>query len=108
VAWEHGKPSPWWTLRGTATVIGEHELRSARWQQRPAQMLATPADFVAAAGAGFCVIDWSADINSLIGDVAAVECAAPPLAERLRTTPIAQAMPNIRISVSAPSIRRAA
>src|SRR5215813_2994206 len=107
IAWEEGKPSPWWTLRGDVEVIGEHELRSAWWDDRPARMLATPSDYVAAVGAGFCIIDWAADINSIIGRVSAVDCSTPALAERLTNTLIAQAMPRLTITTARP-LRRAA
>jgi len=107
IAWERGKPSPWWTHRGIVTVIGERELRQAVWEQRPARMLATPADYVSAHGAGFVIIDWSADINRIIGEAAAIECATPALAERLSKMLVAQAMPRLAIT-SRHDLRRAA
>jgi hypothetical protein len=57
-------------------------------------LLETPAAYVAAHGHGFCIVDWTADVNAIIGRVEAVECATQALYARLRRTLIAQAMPR--------------
>ena len=99
VAWERDTKSPWWTQRGIVTVIGEHELETAWWQERPARMVATPRDHAVDPGT-FCIIDWNADINAIIGRAPAVECAIPALRERLIRALQAQAMPKIIISTA--------
>lgn len=99
IAWPKDTRSPWWMLRGIATVLGEHELSRAWWDGNAAQMVATPADFVACHGAAFCILDWSADLNSIIGRAPAVECATAGLAAKLRAALIEQALPKIPISI---------
>jgi hypothetical protein len=103
VAWERGSRSPWWLVAGVATVLGEHELSAAWWDGRPARMLETPTDYVAAHGAGFVVLDWTADLNSVLGGATAVECATLALYERLRTTLIQQALPRGLAITTAPA-----
>jgi hypothetical protein len=94
VAWNPQKPGVWWTERGLVTCVGEYELTASYWREQPARMLATPADYVAAHGAGFVILDWSADVNAIIGRVAAVECATSALYRKLRETLIEQAKPR--------------
>lgn len=99
VAWECHRPGRWWTLRGVATVLGEHELAAAWWEQRPARMVATPADWLAQPLTSFVIVDWSTDINAAIGAAPGVVCDTPALACRLRRTLIEQAMPKLPITV---------
>jgi hypothetical protein len=108
VAWEVGKPGKWWTLRGAAAVLGEGELSMAWWEARPARLLATPADFIAAHGAGFVLLDWAAPINDIIGACPAVQCADHALANRLKRTLWQQAMPSLPITIVRREVSRAA
>jgi hypothetical protein len=108
IAWEIGKPEKWWTLRGAAVVLGEYELTAAYWQERPARMLATPADYIDCHGAGFVLLDWSAPINDIIGACPAVSCATRALADRLRRTLWQQAMPSLPITIARREVPRAA
>jgi len=94
IAWPLGRRSPWWTQRGLVTVIGEHELVAAWWDDRPARMVATPRDCCADSGT-FCIIDWSAEIDAIIGQAPAVECATRELERRLRETLIRQATQRV-------------
>jgi len=103
VAWERGTTSPWWTRRGLVTVLGEHELQSAWWQDRPARMVATPYDHAIDPGT-FCIIDWSADINAIIGIAPAVECASRDLERRLWDALTRQEMPKIPIRTVRPTV----
>ncbi len=107
VAWERSKPGVWWLRHDLITHVGGDELAAAWWDERPARMLETPAAYVDARGGGFCIVDWSADINAVVGRVAAVECATPALYKRLRETLIQQAMPR-GLSITIASNRRAA
>jgi len=100
VAWEHDKPSRWWTLRDVVTGVGEHEISKAFWEERPARMIETPADYLACRCEACCIIDWSADINAIIGLAPAIECATSRLERRLRQALVRQALPKIRITTS--------
>lgn len=97
IAWASDRPTVWWTYRGTLDYIGEHELRRAWWDQSPARMVATPAGFVAAAGAAFCILRWDADIDEILGPVPGVDCDGAALAQKLRRTLIEQAAERRRI-----------
>jgi len=94
VAWEAGRARTWWLRHDIITHVGDHELDDAWWHERPARLLETPAAYVAAHSRGFVILDWSSDVNAIVGRVAAVECATPALYERLRRTLIEQAMPR--------------
>jgi hypothetical protein len=94
IAWEKERPGVWWARRDLLDHVGAHELDAAWWDERPARLLPTPADYVAAHGHGFVILDWSADINAIIGKVAAVECATAALYRKLKETLIEQAMPR--------------
>jgi hypothetical protein len=100
VAWPLNGVSPWWTLRGVATLLGEHELRAAWWESRPARLVETPQAYLDQAGECACVLDWSCDINTALGEAPGVECSTPALAIRLRRVLIEQAMPRILASIS--------
>ncbi|MGE0117656.1 MAG: hypothetical protein AB7S71_01450 [Dongiaceae bacterium] len=103
IAWQRGVASPWWIERGLMTVIGEWELQRSWWDGDAAYMVATPRRFVELHGLGFCIVDWSADVNTIIGRAAEVVCETEQLREHLRQTLIRQAMPRIRITTASPS-----
>src|SRR5215813_6449273 len=67
IGWEEDRPGAWWTLNGTA-YIGGH-------------------------GAAFCIIDWEADVDAILGPTAAVTVDNINLASRLRRTMFDQAAP---------------
>jgi hypothetical protein len=64
VAFDPSRPTRWWTEHGLVTCLGECELNTAWWNERPARMVATPADWLACHGAAFCIVDWSTDLNA--------------------------------------------
>jgi hypothetical protein len=107
IAWQAQRPGVWWTQRGLVTVIGEHELQAAWWGSRAARMVATPADHARDPGT-FCVVDWTADINAIIGRNSMIECSTPALYKKLRETLIAQAMPRGLTITTRQQARRAA
>jgi hypothetical protein len=94
VAWQPERPRVWWLHHDLVAVLGEDEIDSAWWDERPARMLETPADYSAAHGHGFVVLDWTCSILAILGRVASVECATPALFRRLRETLVEQAMPR--------------
>ncbi len=106
VAWKKGTRSPWWMWHGIAAHVGEHELRTAYWQDRPARLLETPQDFLACHGAGFCILDWTADVDAIIGAAPAVSCSTDDLAAKLQRVLTEQAKP--RFPIIWPGLRRAA
>jgi len=95
IAWPVDATSPWWTLRGLATHLGQHEMRAAWWERRHALMVATPQHYVDHVGEAFVIIDWSADLNAILGDVPGIVCDSAALADRLRRILVSQAMPGI-------------
>jgi len=97
IAYDPGRPTRWWTERRLAVALGEWELCNAWWDGRPARMVATPADWLACHGAGFCIVDWSVDLNALLGRAPAIECADDWLAGKLNRELTAQARPKIHI-----------
>ena len=100
IGWEEDRPGAWWTLNGTA-YIGEHELRRSWWEQTPARMVSTPAAYLDCHGAAFCIIDWEADVDAILGPTAAVTVDNINLASRLRRTMFDQAAPRRRYLESA-------
>lgn len=100
IAWRRGTKSPWWMRRGVVTVIGDWELDNAAREDRPARMVATPADFVGTHGGAFCILNWNADLCEIIERAPHIECACAALEQRLRQTLVRQALPKIPISVA--------
>jgi hypothetical protein len=99
IAWPFDRSDIWWALYGIATHLGEDELRSAGWMQRSARMVGTPQTYLDRAGECFCVLDWEADLNAMIGDAPSVVCDSSNLAAQLGQTLRKQAMPRLPISV---------
>jgi len=97
VAFDPSRPTRWWTESGLATCLGEYELDTAWWDDRPARMVATPADWLACHGAAFVILDWSCDLSALLGRAPTIECADDWLAGKLNREMAAQARPNIQI-----------
>jgi hypothetical protein len=106
VAFDPSRPTRWWTEHGLVTCLGEYELNTAWWEDRPARMVATPYDWLRCHGAAFCVVDWSCDLNALIGRAPAIECADSWLASKLNRELTAQDRPKLKII--AKGARRAA
>jgi hypothetical protein len=106
VAFDPARPTRWWTEYGLAVCLGEYELATAWWQERPARMVATPADWLRCHGAAFCIIDWNADLHAIIGRAPSVECADDWLAGKLKRELTEQA--RSRIQIFARGARRAA
>jgi hypothetical protein len=102
VAWETEKPGDWWTINGTS-YLGEWELRRGWWDQSPARLVSTP-EAHARDSASFVILDWSADVDDILGPVPGVVCDTPELVSRLRRTMFLQAAPRRRLLESA--IRR--
>jgi hypothetical protein len=99
VAWEVDRPDDWWTINGTS-YLGEWELRRAWWDEAPARMVSTPEAF-ARDSASFVVLDWSADVDDILGPVPGVVCDSPALVSKLRRTMFLQAAPRRRLLESA-------
>jgi hypothetical protein len=99
VGWSADDPGNWWTINGT-TYLGEWELRRSWWDQTPARMKSTPAAH-ARDSASFVILDWSADVDDILGPVPGVICDTPELVSRLRRTMFLQAAPRRRILESA-------
>jgi len=95
VAWEDCRPWDWWLLHRAAAITGEWEIDNAWRDQRPARMLATPAEFLRSHGAGFCVLDWrkAGDLLELI-DIVEVTYSNPWLANKLVQARIARDFPH--------------
>jgi hypothetical protein len=110
IAWHRDRPDIWWTHRDLVPVVGSYEISSSWWDHRPAYFVETPADFIACNGQAACIIDWTADVNAIIGEAESVGCQTTALAERMRRTLLAQARPPIvdHIHVAASTSRRAA
>jgi hypothetical protein len=102
IAWEADKPGAWWTING-ASYLGEWELRRAWWDKAPARMVSTP-EAHARDSASFVILDWSADVDDILGPVPGVLCDTPELVSKLRRTMFLQAAPRRRTLESA--IRR--
>jgi hypothetical protein len=100
VAWAKGTVEPWWCWRGIAGFLGEAELRLSWWERRPARMVETPSDFLACHGEAFCVLDWSADIDLIIGDAPSVSCSTERLRAKLIRTLMEQALPKFPITLT--------
>jgi hypothetical protein len=100
VAWPKGSREPWWLWRNIAACVGEHELQSAWWENRPARLVETPADYLACHCAAFCILDWNADINAMLGAAPGVCCSTLRLAQKLSRTLQQQAMPKLSITVA--------
>jgi hypothetical protein len=107
VAWDARRPGIWWTAYGVAVVLGEWELGDAAWDDRPARMTSTPDAWVCSHGSSFCVVDWSADLQAIIGRASKIKCATPALHTKLRETLIAQAMPRGLVITTQQQPRRA-
>lgn len=108
IAWERERPGIWWTRHDLLTHVGWHELEAAWWEERPARLLETPNDYVARLGAGFVILDWTADLDAIIGRVARIECATQALKARLKQKLVERAMRGLSITTCAPGLRRAA
>jgi hypothetical protein len=101
VAWDPHAPGRWWTFRDVCAVAGEYELNASWWEEdRPARLVATPAEHRADPRVTCCIIDWSADLNAAFGLAPAVECSTEALALRLHKTLVAQAVPRLKIRVA--------
>jgi hypothetical protein len=107
IAWAPEKPSTWWTLNDLVTHIGTDALSYAAWTGKPAYFVETPQRFIECGKRVACVIDWTADINSVIGMCESVVCETPALARRMRETIIKQCRPAIVDRITA-HVRRAA
>jgi hypothetical protein len=99
VAYDPTRPTRWWTEHGLAVCLGDWEITAAWWGDRPARMVATPADWLKTHGGSFCVLDWSADLQAIIGRVPAIECVDDWLAGKLKREMTEQARPKIQIFV---------
>ena len=108
IAWDPGTPSIWWTRRRVVPFIGSDELSRAWWDERPARFVATPADYLLHRKNAVCIIDWTADINSIIGVVDAVTCETRALAEKMKQTLLRQSRPKIINNIFVRDERRAA
>lgn len=87
VAWERGRPSPWWLLRGVATNLGWHAGDLACLTDRPLMLTATPERYLDYyAGRAACVLNWSTDLRALFEGVREVRCDSPTLARRLNAS----------------------
>src|SRR5262249_26257416 len=108
IAWEPERPGRWLSHRDLVTHVGQDELDRSFWDETPARMVATPAAFVACHGQAFCILDWSADLNAIIGRAAAVECDSEELRGFLSRALHRQATAHLRTLKIAAARRRAA
>lgn len=59
IAWRSSNPARWFWRTGLGWALGTDYLLP-RWDNGPVQLHATPLDWLAAAGEGMCILDWSA------------------------------------------------
>ena len=59
VAWRSTNPARWLWRTGLGWALGTDYLLP-RWDDGPVHLYATPLDWLAAAGEGMCILDWSA------------------------------------------------
>jgi hypothetical protein len=66
IAWQWGRPSPWWMLRRAATYLGHAELERRHLDGKPIRVVGTPQDWLRDGGHAICVLDWSAPLSPLL------------------------------------------
>lgn len=87
VAWERGRPSPWWLYRRNLTVLGDHTIRLAALTGGAVQLTAFPEKYLDYyAGHAACIVDWAADLRGMFEGVREVRCDSPALERRLHET----------------------
>ena len=59
IAWRSSNPARWFWRTGLGWALGADYL-SPRWDDDPVRLFATPLDWLAGAGKGICILDWSA------------------------------------------------
>ena len=59
IAWRSTNPARWFWRTGLGWALGTDWLLP-RWDDEPVRLFATPLDWLAGAGKGMCVLDWSA------------------------------------------------
>ncbi|MCB4861126.1 hypothetical protein K7W03_16160 [Sphingobium sp. PNB] len=69
IAWRSSNPARWFWRTGLGWALGTDWLLP-RWDNGPVKLYATPLEWLAGAGEGICVLDWSAPE---IRDLAALE-----------------------------------
>ncbi len=67
VAWElTGDPRYWWLRHGRATFLGELDIEEANAAGAPVRLAETPKRWLQLAPGAACILDWSADVRSVL------------------------------------------
>jgi hypothetical protein len=98
VAWAPARPNRWWRQRLLADVLGEADLRSVWWDQRPITLCSTPAEWVRTPSPRACVLDWRCDLHRALWRASTIVCTKE-LAERLGRVLAEQVRPRFSIKV---------
>jgi hypothetical protein len=98
IAWRPEQPQQWWQSTGLATHLGEADRRCCCWDQSPIRLVATPKEWATTAAPRACVLDWTADLRALFGEVPEVRCASAALRLHLQKQLVAQTMPRFRVT----------
>ena len=88
VAWFWDQPDRWWTLRGSAVLLGKFALQLAEQFGRSINLYPTPATWLKASAQGdlgaACILDWDVDPRSIFSPGFKVKCSPPILETKLR------------------------
>lgn len=102
VAWEFGRPAVWWLRRGIATFVGEHEIFLANQRERQVKLVATPKEYLAHWGHAVCILNWTADVKAILGQInRGIICESAPLAARATRAVNLRPSDRIKITVAA-------
>lgn len=58
VAWKPDRPNQWWTRCYSGVPLGDDQLFTAEYWQKPMMLRATPLNWLRAGGDGVCILDW--------------------------------------------------